>query len=676
MQDYTWRGDIDGLRAVAVLSVILFHAFPRQVAGGYIGVDIFFVISGFLISSIIFRSLNRKNFTFYDFYSRRVRRIFPALILVLASCYAFGWHTLLANEYEELGEGIAGGAGFVSNFVLWSGTGYFDSAAELKPLLHLWSLSIEEQFYIFWPLLLWLSWKFKANSLLITILIALASFLLNLQTIQQDGIAAFYSPLTRFWEILIGASLACYTFQKGAGRDVLPLVGSDNKKDAYVVNVLSILGAFLLALSVWLLDKDSAFPGFWALLPVAGTALIIFAGHEAWLNKYILSHKLVVWIGLISYPLYLWHWPLLVFPHIIVGEEPDWPMRAAAVVLSVLLAWLTYRFVEIPLRTSNRSGGLKLYTKALSASMVIVGCLGLSAFYSEGFPSRELAIKTAAISAAHKDHGSPEPGFKDGLLDLNEVNFVGEKTDAVLFLGDSLMANYFSRVEYLYSNASDSPIFSATFAPRSGCRPVPDGKGINSEGRRCDEYYAAVIKLAEAPKYKRIALSASWESVFSDGTYSSTGKGLMEDLLRLSEMGKDIFLISMAPFSPKLSPERLAKNIRLSHLSGGNATLEGDYKINRNEVDFLKQPAGILMRQMADSIGATVINPLDTLCSELTCRYVKDGEPLYVDAYHLRSSVARTSATYIDGLLTTRDLVNLVKTEDGNRALIKSVSIE
>src|SRR4029078_10282619 len=200
--------DIDGLRAIAVLSVVLFHAFPSLCPGGFVGVDIFFVISGFLISTIIFANLERDTFSFFEFYSRRIRRIFPALVLMLAASYAFGWFALYADEYRQLGKHVAGGAGFVSNFVLGSEKGYFDNAAETKPLLHLWSLGVEEQFYIIWPLLLWISWRCRLNLLTITCAVAAVSFYLNVREVHTDPAAAFYLPQMRFWELMAGAALA------------------------------------------------------------------------------------------------------------------------------------------------------------------------------------------------------------------------------------------------------------------------------------------------------------------------------------------------------------------------------------------------------------------------------------------------------------------------------------
>lgn len=206
-----WRPDIDGLRALAVFAVFVFHAFPKVPVfkGGFVGVDVFFVISGFLISSIIYTQLAKGTFSFWDFYSRRIRRIYPVLLTVLIGCLGFGWFYLLADEYMQLGKHIAGGAGFVSNFVLFFEKGYFDNASATKPLLHLWSLGIEEQFYIFWPLILWLTWKLKKNAMFwVALIIAVISMGMNLYWYKTNPSMDFFLPHTRVWELLCGAMLA------------------------------------------------------------------------------------------------------------------------------------------------------------------------------------------------------------------------------------------------------------------------------------------------------------------------------------------------------------------------------------------------------------------------------------------------------------------------------------
>ena len=201
-----YRPDIDGLRAIAVLGVIGFHAFPAWFRGGFVGVDVFFVISGYLISTILFAGIEQGSFRFSQFYMRRIRRIFPALIVVLLACVVAGWLVLFSFEYQALGKHVAGSAAFVSNFVLWNEAGYFDKVAATKPLLHIWSLGIEEQFYIVWPLLLYLVWKRKAATLAFLLLLLIFSFTFNM--LSSDPTADFYSPLTRFWELMAGAVLA------------------------------------------------------------------------------------------------------------------------------------------------------------------------------------------------------------------------------------------------------------------------------------------------------------------------------------------------------------------------------------------------------------------------------------------------------------------------------------
>lgn len=335
----TYRPDIDGLRAIAVLAVVAFHAFPAAAPGGFAGVDVFFVISGFLISGIILEGLKQDRFSFAEFYARRIRRIFPALAIVLFACWACGWFVLFAGDYQQLSAHITGGVAFVSNFVLWNEAGYFDDAADTKPLQHLWSLGIEEQFYLVWPLLLFVAWRRRVDPLWITAGLLVASFLYNVWNVRFDVVGTFYSPVTRFWELLIGGALACL----GAvplGRAAREAGGA--------------LGLALIAAAVAAIDGHRLFPGLWALMPTVGAFLIVSAGPEAWVNRAVLTQRALVWVGLISYPLYLWHWPLLSFARIVEGETPSPLVRVAAVIVSVVLAWLTYQLVERPVRHGRK----------------------------------------------------------------------------------------------------------------------------------------------------------------------------------------------------------------------------------------------------------------------------------------------------------------------------------
>lgn len=376
-----YRPDIDGLRAIAVLSVVGYHAFPSYISGGFIGVDVFFVISGFLISTIIFKSLDNNNFSFTDFYARRIRRIFPALIFVLLFSYILGWFTLYSTEYTELGKHIAAGAAFIPNFIYWFEAGYFDSSSDLKPLLHLWSLGIEEQFYIIWPLLIWFFWK-KVNPLLIIIIVISFSFYLNITGVKNDPVGTFYSPQTRFWELVFGSLLAWLTLYKNINP-------SQNQS-----NFLSITSLVLLGYGFFYINTDFLFPGGWALIPVISAIMIIAAGPKAIINRTVLSNRVFVWFGLISYPLYLWHWPLLSFARIISSGVPSREIRVAAVVISIFLAWITYYFIEKKFRKNHN----KKRTLLLVFILMIIGVIGYTTYTLNGVKSRKITQETLAIS--------------------------------------------------------------------------------------------------------------------------------------------------------------------------------------------------------------------------------------------------------------------------------------
>lgn len=384
----TYRPDIDGLRAIAVLAVMVFHAFPQALPGGFTGVDVFFVISGFLITTLILENRARGAFSLLGFYVRRARRIFPALVTVLVAACVVGWGVLLPDEYRQLGRHVAGGAGFVANFLLWGEAGYFDSAAEAKPLLHLWSLGIEEQFYILWPSLLLLGGRLRLPALGVAALLACASFGFNLVTAPVDGVAAFYAPHARLWELLCGACLAAWSVRCGAGNVRLHGV---------VALGAALCGTVLLASSFTVIDRNAVFPGWWALAPVAGTAALIAAGPHSWINRALLSHRVLVGIGLISYPLYLWHWLLLSFARIVAGATPPASLRLTLLALSVLLAWLTYRLVERPFRTGGR-GGMKAVVLALL--LACVGSAGYAIYVADGLPNRPGLA--APVEQAHK----------------------------------------------------------------------------------------------------------------------------------------------------------------------------------------------------------------------------------------------------------------------------------
>jgi len=374
MQSPQYRADIDGLRAVAVLAVIGYHFFPQWVPAGFAGVDVFFVISGFLITGIIADAIEAGRFSLVDFYARRIRRIFPALIVVLLACVAAGWGLLYSDEYRLLGNHVAAGAGFVTNILLWRETGYFDAAAETKPLLHLWSLGVEEQFYIVWPLVLAYLCRTARARFATVAVVFIASLAACIAVTALNPVQAFYLPVYRFWELMAGASLALH-----------PQWQARSQADS---NVRSLAGIALLLACGAVIQPGSPFPGWRALVPVFATFLLLSAGAGGIVNRVVLSHRWVVAVGLISYPLYLWHWPLLSMLRIANNDAPVTFARGLVLLAaSFLLAWATYRVIERPVRY-GRFGGRRAI--AAAAVMGCVAALGLAISLKEGVPSREV----------------------------------------------------------------------------------------------------------------------------------------------------------------------------------------------------------------------------------------------------------------------------------------------
>ena len=371
---FTYRPDIDGIRAFAIVAVIAYHAFPELIPGGLIGVDVFFVISGYLITSILVSSLSFDEKPILNFYIRRVRRILPALMVVLVSVYAFGYIALYADEFKELGLHIFSGATFISNFVYLSEAGYFDHSAELKPLLHLWSLAIEEQFYLCWPVLLLLAMKTRITLTRLVMLLFLTSFVISLWLSNQHPSWAYYLPLSRFWEILSGCFLAALNWQ---GRPA-----SDSCRMSKFVNPIAIL---ILLSSVFWIDGHKNFPGWQALPVVLATVwLIRYSKINHWSYSLFANRGMVV-VGLISYPLYLWHWPILSFLAI-TELQPSPMLRLGGLALSCLLAAMTYKLIERPIR---KTAGKTAF--ALFCGLLLIGFFGYNTFARNGLDHRQVS---------------------------------------------------------------------------------------------------------------------------------------------------------------------------------------------------------------------------------------------------------------------------------------------
>ncbi|MEF4259466.1 acyltransferase family protein [Escherichia coli] len=464
-----YRADIDGLRSIAVLAVVIFHAFPSLLPGGFVGVDIFFIISGYLISTIIFNNVNTSSFSFVDFYIRRANRIFPSLVLVLLACWVFGWFSLYSDEFAHLGKLMAGGAGFVANIVLLFESGYFDAASETKILLHLWSLGIEEQFYLIWPVLLIAAKRLKFNFLYVTLFCILISFIYSVKTLPADPTLAFYSPLSRFWELLLGALLAWITInQKKISR------GEINKGYA-LQHAASFSGVALIALSLIFVSKNN-FPGVMAIGPTIGAILIIGSGPFAYFNRYVLSSRPLVFIGIISYPLYLWHWPIFTYLRVINGSEPTWLVMSAAILASIVLSVATYYLWEKPIRFSNKKG---LTAIILTLSVAIIGFSGYYTFTSKGIPSRSTVENAKLINSQFV---GAEWKFSKNDICLNRYPFEDannykwwfcmqneDKSPDVLILGTSF-------ANHLFPGMVDNDPEHKTFLSIGTCDPFLDEK--------------------------------------------------------------------------------------------------------------------------------------------------------------------------------------------------------
>ena len=475
-----YRPDIDGLRAVAVLAVVLFHAFPHALPGGFVGVDIFFVISGYLISRVLYDELDAGNYGIRRFYVRRIKRIFPALCVTLVAVLAAGWFALLAAEYVQLGRHVAASAGFVANVVLYGESGYFDAAAELKPLLHLWSLGIEEQFYVVWPVLLALLWRWRRAVPYTMAALMLASATVGVLLTDRDAAGAFFLPHARFWELLAGALLSYAERQRRLAGQALP---------ARLADVAGVAGLGLLATSLVLIDETVPFPGYWALLPVAGSALVLAAGPGALVNRTLLTARPTVFVGLISYPLYLWHWPLLSLARICETGEPAAWIRVVAVGLAIALSWSTYRFVETPIRFPAVAGGRRSRwaVPGLILALVAVAALGMTVVRLKGVPARvaDLDASNAPFRWVNVKHtpGCAErfPFLEDGHCKLSRK----DKPPTVVLVGDSHadalnlgLAEYLNaKGEVLLQMGADTGARrssessdTSTASPRAACR--------------------------------------------------------------------------------------------------------------------------------------------------------------------------------------------------------------
>jgi peptidoglycan/LPS O-acetylase OafA/YrhL len=661
-----YRPDIDGLRAVAVIAVVLFHAFPEWVRGGFVGVDVFFVISGYLISSIIFQNLDNGTFSFADFYARRVKRIFPALILVLAACYAFGYVSLFPDENKQLGKHIASGAGFLSNFVLWNESGYFDMASETKPLLHLWSLGIEEQFYMLWPLLVFFAWKRRFNVLAIIFVVCLASFALNVARVRIDPTGTFYSPASRFWELMIGSLLAYLSaHDKWLEAKAGPVLGklrrvmTDSGLAQFGVigrNLGSALGLLFILMPVLLLDRNRAFPGWWALLPTVGAYLLISTGSQTWINRTFLSHPVMVWFGLISFPLYLWHWPLLAFTRVIMNSTPPLEIRGGIVAVSIVLAWVTYRVVEKPIR----SGGFVLPKVAVLGTLMMLAAIGGMYSYNRATGQSGSGGPDPAAFVWDKANYMDEGCARKYPLAANCLIAKPNQAIDVLVIGDSHANHLYPGLKNYYAaknqNVANLGVgvclpFLNLATPNNGQKCLPPITQILNEAISNPSVHTVILagywrsyvnsgfqfELANHPKLAmKLDSDGACKSVSCQtAQHKIIATAIEETVSRLTAANKHVILffdVAKLDFEPRGCVRR---KIAWSE--------EINNRIYNNTCE-VTAPSGNVVEQEFARIAASslnaknliqVFNPRDYLCVESQCMAMRNNRMLYRDNNHL-----------------------------------------
>jgi peptidoglycan/LPS O-acetylase OafA/YrhL len=617
---------------MAVAAVVGFHAFPTIVPGGYVGVDVFFVISGFLITSIIVDGVARDRFSVADFYIGRARRIFPALTIVLAVCVVAGWLLLLPNEFVALGKHVASGAAFISNFVDASEAGYFDPRADQKPLLHLWSLGIEEQFYLAWPIGAILAIRFKKGVFIAALLIVLVSFAVNIGLTYLKPTDAFYMPWSRAWELLLGGCLA--TAPTMIVRDLHRLR-----------DVAALAGACLIGLAIALFDHNSVFPGWRALLPAIGTALIIWAGQEAWLNRQVLARPLLVGIGLMSYPLYLWHWPLLSF--LAINDDRSVTSRLIAILLAAVLAWTTYRFLELPVRRAST------VWRPLVAGLATVCVIGLAAFTSILPAQLSSRPEIASIDVAETDWvriTGKRIAFENQILYRE-----GGAPDAVLFIGDSNMEQYYSRIHMMVGSTGTSAIYATS----GGCVPIRE---VISKFGQCPAFVSAAYDYAKSSNATTVVVAANWSGYFTSDVYkielqplgNAAGRtlalsALRADLEAIHSNGKQVYLVLGIPTGLNFAPQAWLKRT-LSKIE-----MVPVYFVAQNTIPAIYRQIAADLRQIAEAAGAIVIDPFATLCDPEACKTTDErGAPIYKDRAHLRASFVRDHIDFLDQVFTAR----------------------
>ena len=495
-----YREEIDGLRALAVLPVILFHAGFEWFGGGFIGVDVFFVISGYLITTIVISEMAEGKFSIVSFYESRARRILPALFFVMAACLPFAWLWLTPNELRDFGQSLVAASTFSSNILFWLETGYFDSAAELKPLLHTWSLAVEEQYYILFPIFLMLTWRLGVKWILILLsivfFISLSVAVWGTQYATHPKILSgvFFLLPTRGWELLVGVFAAFY------------LKYNTHLKSHTVNQMLSLLGFGMIAYSIIAFDKTTPFPSLYALIPTIGTVLLILCAVPKTLIHKLLSLKFIVGIGLISYSAYLWHQPLLAFyRHKIVGDVADLHLISLCIIC-FLMAWFSWRFVEKPFRSRTKVSRSLIFIISI-IGMFILSLIGTYAHFTNGF-LRSLSDeeKKVVYSMIRSSEENCENEVTRCLGKMGNKN-----SKSLLLIGDSNAYHFSVGLREVAEELS----YDYVQLTLGGCMPLAKFYRIDQSiqfNRKCISYNQSVFKNINdlSDKIDVVIVSSAW----------------------------------------------------------------------------------------------------------------------------------------------------------------------
>jgi peptidoglycan/LPS O-acetylase OafA/YrhL len=641
-----YRPDIDGLRAIAVTSVVLFHAGLGWIGGGYVGVDVFFVISGYLIAGHIYQEVRAGRFSFVNFYARRSKRILPALIVVLAASLLIGLLILSPREFSRLGLSAVSSISGISNIYFWASTDYFAPAADHLPLLMTWSLGVEEQFYLFFPILLIFLFRwFRPQLFLILAIITLVSLVCSIVTIRYYPSFTFYMLPPRAWELGIGAALAI------AEADGWSLA----RLSRVVKSGIAWSGLVLLAAPIFLYTANTTFPGESALPPALGTAMLIAVGVSP-VNS-VLASKPFTFVGRISYSWYLWHWPLLAFCRIASPEPLGWPQALVIVALSFFAAIASYYFVEQPFRQTRRAAGASLlrYGAVVAACMLILA----SPVIFKGFKARVPAAVNS-MEAANADrekcivqYGASQPDQSESCLPKTgrqSIALIGDSHAAALASGLRAVAKEQGYDLFVFTKSSCPPMSTVT-------RFMPNHPGHD---RQCAAFNASVMDilarhpeirtvvmtgywsapLIEAPEGSRYALAGAPAPVNPEDNKAVLKAGLAAQVEKLRSMGKrvivlqDVPIFDVDPVAVVLRQEIPMRNLLADALgadAGSPSVLNASVRFARE----IEAAQAVVSSAILNDDSVALIDPKHFLCSKTGCEFVSDRQILYVDNQHL-----------------------------------------